>query len=415
MRLLFVDDEVRLVNLTLAELPREWTKFAACNLAEARRILHTNIIDVVILDLRLPDGDGLTLLDEIKQRPDPPEVFVLTGHGSVQEAVAAMRYGVYDFITKPISLDKLESVVRSGGLRRGVGTFQEMPAAFIDDFLPPGMRAVGTQTVLVARTDLPILIMGEPGVGKARFAEFIHRVSRRGNGPFVLFDCADVPTVGVEAALFGSPGRPAAVSAAEGGTLVLKNVEALAGGAQERLLELIDGRDSFGVTLDARVVATAGGALQYRIDSRLFHEGLFFKLAGFSVVLPPLRSRPGDIGYSARRQLAKEFTPSALEVLEAYDWPGNMAELTAVVQQAEGVALEAPAIQKRHIESVLALTKRAAAPDHFGPLSLEEAELAHIRRIMRLAGGNQSKAAKLLGIDPKTLYRKLKQAGVHDE
>lgn len=416
MRLLFIDDEKQLSDLLLAELPREWVKYAAYNLADARRILDTNIVDVVVLDLRLPDGDGLSILEEIRSKPDAPEVFVLTGHGSVNEAVQAMRLGVFDFLTKPISVDTLESVVLAGGLRRGVGADMRKQPAIIAETLPPGLRALGMQAMYIAGTELPMLICGEFGSGKKRFAEFIHKVSRRAAGPVVHVHCSSLLGAQAEHDLFGSSASPGAFRAANHGTLVLEEISSLPPSAQARLLAVMDGREApFGEKLDVRVIALTSAILQSRVESQAFHEGLFFRLSGFTLTIPPLRSRPDDIADLAKQHIVKEIAPPALDMLRAYEWPGNVDELMFVLKQAERFAAEVPVIRKHHVESAIALSDFSSRMPLQGPLTLDEMELAHIRRILRIAGGNQTRAAKLLGIDPKTLYRKLKQAGGFQE
>jgi DNA-binding NtrC family response regulator len=419
MRLLFVDDEKQLSDIVLAELPRQWVKHAAYTLADARRILEQNIIDVVILDLRLPDGDGLDLLPELKLRKDVPEVFVLTGHGSVPEAVTAMRHGVIDFLTKPVSIDRLEAVVRAGGLRRGVGLVPTEPESeSVTQSLPPGLRMLGMQSLQITRTNIPILILGEAGSGKEHFARFVHHSSERGKGPLAVFNAGTCPPASQKTELFGfgpSPDltQPGVVHAAQNGTLLLKNVSALDMSAQNGLMRMLStGQFPIAMTAnqkaDMRIVALADGNLQSRIESQAFREDLYFRLSGFAITIPPLRSRIKDVIFIAQKYISKELAGPAIQALTEYDWPGNVSELQFVVQQAERFAAEVNSIRKHHVESALGMSDYASKSTISGPITLEEMELAHIRRVLKMAGGNQTRAAKLLGIDPKTLYRKLK-------
>jgi DNA-binding NtrC family response regulator len=350
-------------------------------------------------------------LEEIKSKPDAPEVFVLTGHGSVPEAVQAMRLGVFDFITKPVSVDTLESVILAGGLRRGVGADSPEQPSIVTEFLPPGLRSLGMQALQIAKTNLPMLISGEYGVGKKRFAQFIHKFSNRSGGPFVHFQAGAHPGKQVESELFGSGFTTGAYQAAQQGTLVIEDIASLPFSTQERLLAWMDGRESAaGEPLNVRLIALTQSGLENRVESKSFHESLFFRLSGFTITIPPLRRRIGDIEELVRTHLAKEIAGPALEALAGYEWPGNVEELFYVLQQAERFASEVAVIRKHHLDSALALSDFSGKMPLEGPLTLEEMELSHIRRVLRLAGGNQTRAAKLLGIDPKTLYRKLKGA-----
>lgn len=409
MRLLFIDDEKQLSDIVLAELPREWAKHAAYTLADARRILEHNIIDVIVLDLRLPDGDGLSLLPEILHQPDAPEVFVLTGHGSVSEAIQAMRFGVFDFINKPVTIDVLESVIRAGGMRKGIGEITAetvSPAAM--DSLAPGLRFLGMQSLQISKTNIPILILGERGSGKANFTRFIHQQSGRQKGPWVDFDCAALPIEAQEAALFGALGADAPrgqIGAAQQGTLVLRNISALGAGAQGRLLRWLDS----GEQIDFRLIALTDMQLQAQIESRAFREDLFFRLSGFSITIPPLRRRPGDVLFLARQYATREISDAAAQALDEYTWPGNVTELQSVVEKACVFAEDVNVIRKHHIESAIGLSEFSIPNIDTAPLTLDAIEAAHIRKVLKLAEGNQTRAAKLLGIDPKTLYRKLKQ------
>lgn len=407
MRLLFVEDEKQLSDLVLAELPREWVKHAAYTLADARRILATNIIDVVMLDLRLPDGDGLDLLAEIREQPNAPEVFILTGHGSIPEAVKAMRYGVFDFLSKPVSIDRLATVIQAAGMRRGVTAPKPDAARLADELLSPELRILGRSLRELAETDVPVLVLGEPGVGKAHFAHYIHRASNR-QGPCLTFEADAVPTEMAIRELFGHGKTPGRFAVAQGGSLILNNVALLPKAVQQAFIENLDAIISCGT----RVLATSDPSLRIRLEDGRFAEELFYFLAGFTVTLPPLRARPADIGYFAGLWCRRPVSDAAEEELRAYDWPSNLSELRFVLQSAEDLAGDAAAIEARHVEAAISVSKRQQAPTLAGPLSLEDVERAHIRRVLQMAGGNQTKAARLLGIDPKTLYRKLKQSRV---
>lgn len=417
MRMMFVDDERRLVDLVLAELPRDWVKHAAYSLADAERIAETNILDVVVLDLRLPDGDGLDFLAQIKNRPEAPEVFVLTGHGSVPEAVHAMRLGVFDFVTKPVSIDTLESIIRAGGLRRGIGA-GNATSPRVADLLPPGLHSLGMQCVEIAKTDLPILICGEPGIGKERFAQFIHDASPRSRGPFIVFDCASAPSGIIEAKLFGSSQQAdqGRLGAAAHGTLVLKHMDLLSTAAQARLIHATMGSQAPDSRSATRLIGLTDSVLQLKVSSGEFSEDLFFLMSSFALTIPPLRRRADDVMHLARQHLVKAFAAAAEDALRTHVWPGNVTELLAVLRLTEKIAESSQTIRKQHVEAALALFLQSAPRLEFsGARTLEQIEREHIQKILHAAGGNQSKAAKMLGIDPKTLYRKLKGGSGNEE
>ncbi len=415
MRLLFVDDERGFTDLVLAELPHEWNKYAAYSLAEARAVLRNNVIDVVVLDLRLPDGDGLDLLREIRNKPEGPEVFVLTGHGSVPEAVEAMRLGVFDFVTKPVPIDDLETIIKSAGMRRGIDLGKSDDASEnLEGLLPPRLRALGRQVLDIARTDIPILIYGEAGVGKRRFAEFIHAASSRANESLETAACDKGAKESVETELFGQPGSGLATGAllarAQRGTLVLHEIGELSLSAQDRLFHLLStpADEARGERLP-RAIGTTSRVLQNQIESGQFREDLFFRLSGFTITIPPLRERPEDILHFAQEYFGRKIASPAAQALVNHDWPGNMNELQFVLRAAREVAGDAPLIRKAHLEAGFVASGDYYRASLSGPLALRDVEHNHIHRVLKLTKGNQTQAAKLLGIDPKTLYRKLRE------
>ncbi len=426
MNLLIVEDESNFREILVNELPDTWRKFAAASLAEGRRLLNEQNIDVVVLDLRLPDGSGLDLLKEMRQRVDPPEVFVLTGHGSVPEAVEAMRLGVFDFVTKPVGLDRVENLIRAAGLRRGLAVDERArDTQFADRFLPPNLRALGRQVANLARTDIPILILGESGVGKDRFAQFIHRLSARSAEPYVTLNCAAIPENLLESELFGFEkgaftgavtAKPGFIETAHAGTLFLDEIAELSLPAQAKLLRTLDTGEYYRVgsvsphKADIRFVAATNKDLKDMIQDERFREDFFFRINGFCVRIPPLRERPEDVAHISREQLSrmgKQLEPSAIMALAEHPWPGNVRELLLVLQRAVALSAGTDTIAEADIRTALGSEFRPRC-DRQTDYSLESAVRRHIRSVLEVAEGNQAQAARLLGIDPKTLYRKLK-------
>ncbi len=431
MHVLIVDDERNFSEILINELPGAWGKRAVESVAEARQALGEDTFDVVILDLRLPDGSGLELLGDLKSQANPPEVFVLTGHGTIADAVEAMRLGVTDFITKPAGLERLESLIRAAAGRRGIETELTVPVETFD-LLPPNLRRLAAQVAPLADTDLPLLIQGESGVGKDWFARFLHAASPRSQRPFVAINCAAIPEALFESEFFGfergaftgaEKSKAGYLEAADRGTIFLDEVGDLSAAAQAKLLRFLDSGEYYRVGsarplhADVRVLSATNADLGERIVARTFRSDLYFRLNGFRIVIPPLRERPEDVLHFAREkvtQAGKRLTPAAEARLLGWGWPGNVRELMLALQRAIAFAGRHHEVAEAHLS--LALSGRAGweapAPTGADPssdaLELETVIEAHILRVLRMVEGNKAKAAELLGIDPKTLYRRLK-------
>jgi DNA-binding NtrC family response regulator len=426
MRLLLVEDEPNFTKILMAELPAAWEKHAVSRLQDAKQILREKDFDVAVLDLKLPDGEGLELVSMLQHHLTPPEVLVLTGHGSVQEAVRAMRMGVSDFITKPIGLEKLESLIRAAALRRdpSLGTATN---EYLADFLPPSLRALGQQVLQLAATDIPILILGESGVGKDRFAQFVRLASSRAAQPMVALNCASIPENLLESELFGYEKgaftgahvrKQGLLQTAHQGTIFLDEIAELSMVAQAKLLRFLDTGEFYRVgsvtpsQVDVRLISATHCNLEKAIEDGKFREDFFFRINGYRTCIPPLRERPSDIEFIARAYFTSrkvKVHDDAMEMLIEYRWPGNVRELLLRLQRIEAVLGGMRNVTVAHVGQ--ALDKPLSNAHTADDLSLETATLRHIRRVMRLTDGNRAHAARLLGIDPKTLYRKLKDAG----
>ena len=418
MRLLFIDDEKAFTDLVLAELPRTWNKYAAYNLKEARGILALNDIDVVVLDLKLPDGDGMSLLRELRSRGEGPEVFILTGHGSVVEAVEAMRLGVFDFITKPVTIDHLETVIKAAGMRKGV---PDRPggstASGIDTSLSPGLRKLGWQALEILRNDIPLLIYGEPGVGKRRLAQTVHEFSAPDTPCFVV-DCTKPDSFREVLSSVMNEDLSQHASANGKAAVIFHEIAFLSMEDQSTLLDMLAGpltssyspeKASTRAMANRPLIATTSEVLQNKIEDREFREDLFFRISGFTLTVPPLRDRADDAITICQEVLPeKRLASPARQALLHHSWPGNVDELMFTLRLAADAAHESEVIRKSHIDAAFSAAGDYYRPTLTGPLSLRDVEYAHIHRILRYTSGNQTHAARLLGIDPKTLYRKLR-------
>ena len=444
-RILIVDDE-REVRDGLLEFLRDegYETAGAETLAEARQDLSRSPFDLVLLDLRLPDGSGLDLLAELNV-PDAPPVVVVTAFPEVQTAVRALKLGAQDYINKPFDLDELlltvNRTLETRELREEVTSFREGQKLRLRRSLDrivgdsPALTRLRREIDLVAASGTTTaLILGESGVGKELVAEAIHYRSSRCEGPLVKVNCAAIPATLLESELFGhekgaftdaGTTRKGMFELAHRGTLFLDEIAEMDERLQAKLLRVLEDRTVTRVggkrpiALDVRIIAATNRDLPSRIITREFREDLYYRLNVFPLVVPPLRERPEDILPLAERFLGEflarmpgkksRLTEEAKGNLRAYPWPGNVRELRNVMERT--VLLHAGgeiAAAELHLGTV-----RAGKISGEGPVAtLAEVEREHILRVYRQTGENKSQTADLLGINRLTLRRKLKEFGI---
>ena len=394
--------------------------------AEALAALSRGTFDLVFTDQRMPRLDGKELLKAVRQLPAPPPLVMLTAHGTIPEAVEAVRLGAADYLTKPLpSPAALLAVVER----------LLAPERPDEDFVTEDAR---TREVLelvdtVATRDVPVLITGESGTGKELVARRVHRRSRRAGGPFVAVNCAALPESLAESELFGHEKgaftgadrlRRGRFEEAHGGTLFLDEVGELPPFLQGKLLRVLEERvvrrlgGAEDVTVDVRLVAATNRDLQAAVADGSFRQDLFFRLAVVAVQLPPLRERAGDVPSLARHLVAvlagrhrvatPELTPGALAALSRHAWPGNVRELRNVLERAVVVRGGEPVRAED-----LALAE-SAPPAAGGPVPLdrEVREREAVLEALRRAAGNREEAAALLGVSVRTLYYRLRRFGI---
>jgi DNA-binding NtrC family response regulator len=434
------DDPVVLSSVTslLRAAGREVTPVATAREARiAAAELHP---DAVLLDVRLPDGDGLDVLDRLMALDPPPSVLVVTGEADVATAVAAMRRGAVDFIQKPIGHAALEEALERALANRvkveGSRTRSEA-AGIIGS--SPALGRVLDQIARVASTPrTTVLVLGESGTGKELVARAIHTDSARREAPFVAVNCAALTDGLLESELFGyepgaftgasSRGREGLFEAARGGTIFLDEIGELAPGLQAKLLRVLQegtyrrvgGCDDR--TTDVRLVSSTNRDLEQCVADGAFRADLFYRLNVMSIAVPPLRDRRHDIPELATHFLAllgeeqgqrfDGFADAAMERLVRHTWPGNVRELRNAVERAALVA-GSGVVRLEHLSLGGTGSSGSAETDH-GPedLSLQSLEASHIRRVIRRTGGNRSHAARLLGVNRTTLYSKLRRYGI---
>jgi DNA-binding NtrC family response regulator len=395
--------------------------------------------DLVVTDLILPGMRGQELLREVRQRRPELNVVVITAFGSIDSAIELVKAGAYDYLTKPFGTDELllivERALQESHLRREVARLSLTSAA------PPGIVAASRQMRELFRTlariatpGLPVLITGESGTGKDMIAREIHHVSAR--KAFVAVNCAAIPDNLLESELFGHEKgaftgadreHVGLFEAAEGGTLFLDEVAELPLALQPKLLRALESGEYRRVgstrtrTVDVRIVAATHRELEAEVQQGRFREDLFWRLNVLHLVVPPLRERPADIpllaehllevAASGRREAPKRISPQAMAVLTAYTWPGNARELRNVIERAAALTISEEIRPEDLPDRILEGGRTASIVSDAvqRQLSVHELERSYIREILRQTGGNKSRAAEILGLDRKTLYRKLEE------
>ncbi|MBF5045974.1 sigma-54-dependent Fis family transcriptional regulator [Aggregicoccus sp. 17bor-14] len=455
-RILVVEDDAEMRALLEAGLRRRgFEPSLHASAADALAHLEHEDVDVVLTDLRMPDMGGLELCERIVlNRPDIP-VVVVTAFGSMETAVAAIRVGAYDFVTKPFELDGLALVLTRAvqhrslraevkRLRRQVGTLDGGGAAgtLVGD--SPALRKAYELIDRVADAEATVLISGESGTGKEVAARALHeRSGRRREGPFIALNCAAMPEALLESELFGhtkgaftdaKSAHTGLFVQASGGTLFLDEIGELPLGLQPKLLRALQERrvrpvgGSSEVAFDARVVAATNRDLELMVEEGRFREDLYFRINVIGITLPPLRARGNDVLLLAQRFIehfaqrsGKSVTglsPEAAQRLLAYAWPGNVRELQNCIERAvaltryEQLAVEdlPERIQSYRPSQVL---PEGASPQELIPLA--ELERRYVLRVLDAVGGSRILAARTLGIDRKTLYRKLEAWGINEK
>lgn len=407
--------------------------------AQGLDLARAEAFDVVVTDLRMPEMDGFDLIRGLAALPHPPHVVMITAFGSIETAIRAVKLGAYDYITKPFEIEELLLVVDKALAERTLKRQVQRLQREVEDRFALGniiarsnaMRDVVTMVERMAASSATVLLTGESGTGKELVARAIHYNSDRRNAPFVAVNLAAVPEALIESELFGHK-RGAFTDArtdrvglfveADGGTLFLDEIGELAMSLQAKLLRVLQEQEVRPIggnktqAVNVRVIAATNRKLEAMIAEGHFREDLYYRLNVIAVDLPPLRSRPDDIAPLAAhflQQLAgakppHRLAPDAQARLQAYHWPGNVRELMNVLQRCVALCQDSLITAADLPENVHAGRSgdflEAAVAQH---LTLAELERIFIERVLADEGGNKSRAAQRLGLDRKTLYRKL--------
>lgn len=449
-QILVVDDEQETCDLLEMSLLRHGFRVTtSTNAQRALDLVATEDFEVVLTDLSMPEMNGLDLCERVLgTRPNMP-VLVITGQGSLETAIGAIRVGAYDFITKPVDpkllLLSVSRAVQHRHLQDEVMRLREAVGAEAKD--PDGaivghsgaMRRVYELIGRVGESDASVLIHGETGTGKELTARSIHMRSRRRAGPFVAINCAAVPHALIESELFGHA-RGAFTDAkverkglfvqATGGTLFLDEIGELPLDMQPKLLRALQERKvrpvgaNQEIPFDARIVAASNRNLEDEVYEKRFREDLYYRINVVKIDVPPLRERGGDVLHLAHYFLkqfsernaksALELSTTAAEKLMAYHWPGNVRELENCMEHAVALARFDRITVEDLPEKIRAYRADrfvVAANDPTEIVTMDELERRYILRVLSLVGGNKSRAAQVLGFDRRTLYRKLERYG----
>jgi two-component system response regulator HydG len=435
---LVVDDE-KVVRDSLARWLSEegYATATSASAAEALRLLQGRRWDLVLLDIKMPGMDGMELQRRLRDIDPLALVIIMTGYASVETAVAAMKHGAFDYITKPFDPDELSVLVRRAlehrKLKLDNARLHEQleaaaePVALIGD--SPAMARVREMIATVAPTEATVLIQGESGTGKELVARAVHHLSPRRYMPMVTIHCGALTETLLESELFGHE-RGAFTGAqyrkkgkfevAEGGTVFLDEIGDISLKTQTDLLRVLQEKEitrvggTQAIKLDFRAMAATHRDLQEMVKEGSFRADVFFRLNVFNVPVPALRERREDIPLLVDHFLRKHagemnkhfrnVSPAAMELLTAQPWPGNVRELENAVERAMVVGQE-PELLPRDFPF-------AGHEHREAPRSLDDVERAHIEEVLRELNWNQSRAARVLGIDRVTLYHKIKRYGL---
>jgi len=450
-KIVVVDDEMMIRKALETQLRNKRYSVASTgDLKGARKILARDSFDLVFLDLRLPDGEGTDLLEEIMAKTDGPMVVMMTGYGSVESAVSCMQMGAFDYVVKPFSFDQIEVVVDKVAsfdkMRRVTKYYVEESDSRSSDIVGESEAVKKLKTLVdkVAKTEASVLITGENGTGKELVARELYRNSMLSKEPYIRVNCAAISETLMESEFFGhergaytgaTERREGRFELADGGTILLDEISEIAPSLQAKLLrvlqewefERVGGNKT--IQVKVRVLATTNRDLTEEVSKGNFREDLYYRLNVFPIAVPPLRERGGDILLLANTFLERHarrhgiekisFSKNCEKAIQSHNWPGNVRELENAVERAvilsdPGKKIEAELLGLGHLAGpVSSKESMPAGKDDDGVSSqiesMEEVEKRHIAKVLADCDGNRTHAAEKLGLNVRTLRNKIKQ------
>lgn len=436
MKVLIADDDKNLRKVLMNELSDEgFDVDATDNGIKTMDLLEKDEYDVLLLDLNMPGLNGMDVLKKIKDIEILTEVIILTAHATVSTAVDAMKLGAYDYLTKPFKVEVLIAVI---------GKAYEKKKLLSENLLLKSQikrhsetRSIITKSPImfeiletikkVAVSDLPVLICGESGVGKELVAKAIHDVSNRVEGPFIPINCGAIPETMLESEIFGHEKgaftgayirKLGLLEIANNGTFFLDEIGELSSQLQGKLLRVIETKSFFRVggtkeiRVDVKFVSATNKDLKKEVEAGNFRTDLYYRISALTLRIPPLRERKEDIPLLVEHTIKnntafknKKLTKKAFSILSGYTWPGNVRELQNVIHRAL-------LLSKNNVIGPEDLPADLIADHKIPTKRLEDIEREHILKVLREADGQKGKAAEILDVDPKTLYRKLSAYGI---
>jgi DNA-binding NtrC family response regulator len=447
-RVLLVDDEPRFRALYAQVLRGAgFTISEAANAEEALERLGAEAVDIVVSDVRMPGASGIELLERVRAGGNQVAFLLVTAWTEVRDAVAALKLGAVDYLSKPVDLDELLACVEGTlGVYAGASPSEDPSPELKDDIVTASevMRGVLRDAWRFAKSDVNVLIRGESGTGKELMARFVHRASDRARGPFVAVNCAALPPTLLASELFGhergaftgaTASRKGRFREAAGGVLFLDEIGDMPLDMQPVLLRALEQRTvrpvggTGDVPVDFRLVAATNTDLEALVAAGQFRADLYYRLNVIALDIPPLRDRVDDILPLARHLLAASGGPSkrigsaAARVLQSYAWPGNVRELANAMSRARLLSRTDVILPESLPQAVQRAPSTAPAPASRGPAglatepveTLERSEIASLQRALEATGGNRTRAAELLGISRRGLLKKLKRFGLQDD
>jgi DNA-binding NtrC family response regulator len=451
-KVLVVDDEINLRLVVKKELTRLGHEVETVSDGEeAWQLLEEKDFEVMLTDINMPRMNGIELLRRLKEkRSNPPEIIMLTGHATVESAIESMKLGAYDYLTKPYRISELAALVSQAAEKYRLKVDNQRLRAQIERktleipeivAVSPQMKEILRLVQRVAPSETSVLITGESGTGKELIAQTIHRLSSRSSGAFVDLNCAALSDSLLESELFGyeagafsgARGRKLGLfEIADGGTLFLDEIMEMPLTLQSKLLRALETRSFFRVggirkvEVDVRLIAATNRDPQKAIAEGTFRPDLLYRINSFEIHIPPLRERREDIEPLTHHILQKiagpnppQISPEAMEALKSYDWFGNVRQLRNALERAvllcdQGIITlrELPPEVVHKIQPTIYEPKNFSASTQSPTLALREIEKRQILSALEKTGWHRGKTARLLGISPSTLYRRLKEYGL---
>jgi DNA-binding NtrC family response regulator len=443
IRVLIVDDEYQLLEVFKKKLSKEGMEvFTASNGEEAVSIIKQETLDIGLFDIKLPDTDGVELLEKLREMQPTVEVIMLTGYASVDTAIRSMKLGAYDYLTKPVKLSELHTVILKAYEKKQlkdktiVLEEQLQRIEIHDKFIGESkeINEVKKAIALVSNSSVPVLILGETGTGKELVARAIHALSLRAPNPFVIINASNLQESILESELFGyrkgaftgaQADKVGLLQIANSGTFFVDEVADMGTSIQSKLLRVLETGafrklgDTKEIIVDVRFIFATNKSIEEEMKEKRFRKDLFYRLNTFVIQVPPLRDRKDDIPTlveyflekHARKGSRKSLTKQAMNLLACYHWPGNVRELANVIERAILISADRGEVVPDDLpQTIVQPSSIAEERKHMlrqDTLRLDSMEKEHIEKVLELAGGNKSKAARLLGISRKKLYQKI--------